>query len=372
MTVGSRSNKGNKKWAIHDTLLVPTNGFHLQENPSHKPPEEPISPVGKKIKVLNVYLWEISKTYEGMTAGAPQGNVITIPFDEVVGNPISDESIEKGTTVVTSQGETLRVLWNAKDGEYNGLIVYNESAEGTSWYEPNWGNIYGVAIEWETEDGSMSGMNYADRIIGWTSRPYETAGLTKTYRQSSQPKDHAPTAVRPGLMLGNPVPNRTMEAMGYGLPIVVYPALGKIGQGLIFGFNRNVTDFIKIKPTLIPYLTPSGFATARADLFTVEWQKDDHATSVAVLMRIISGSFDSVSFQGPDRDGYYTLGTGLTTERGRIGGTINWSPTVAIDGVIEFVLLDLETGALILCVRTICTIPAGQSRGTASNVDCES
>ncbi len=363
MPVGSRSNKGNKKFAIHDRLIVPQNGVHLHQDPSKPEPDQPTSPVGKPIRGLFVYLYEISRTYEGIAVG----NIHKIPFTDLVGDPMSDAQIDEGTSLTTVQGETLRVRWNASDGEFNGLIVHNESATGTSWYEPNWGNIYGVALEWEAKDGSISGKNFADRIIGWT-HSQSIGPLVKTYRSLSSSKDFAPNAVRPGLMLGNPDPNRTIATMSSGLPILVFPALGKVGQGLIFGFNRNVTDFLRVKPYIPATIRQSGLATARGDIWSVNYAlNDDPAEQTYVVAEFERGGDQYNNFTpsaGPITGGEIIFSNNAKRQ-GSASGQINWIASVAIDVVMFLKLLEVGTDRLLAGIKVTIYIPAGSQSGTA-------
>ncbi|MDF2936627.1 MAG: hypothetical protein K0Q90_2000 [Paenibacillaceae bacterium] len=363
MSVGNRSNKGNKRWAIHDKLIVPLNGYCFQEDPPKAMPDQPTSPVGKPLRGLFVYLYEISRTYEGIAVG----NIHKIPFTDLVGDPMTDAQIDEGTALTTVQGETLCVKWNASDGEFNGLIVHNESATGTSWYEPNWGNIYGVALEWEAKDGSIAGKNFADRIIGWTqSQP--NGSLNRTNRSLSSPKDYAPNAVRPGLMLGNPDPNRTIATMSSGLPILVFPALGKVGQGLIFGFNRNVTDFLRVKPYIPATIRQSGLATARADQWNVNYAlNDDPAEQTYVVAEFERGGNLYSSFTpsaGPIAGGEIVISNNAARQ-GSASGVINWVASVTIDVVMYLKLLEMGTDRLLAGIKVTIYIPAGSMSGTA-------
>ncbi len=278
MPRANRTLKGNKRRGVHDRLIVPKNGYKVHVDPPQlTPPDLPEVEVGQKCSILNVIIHEVSISYEGKA----QRFVKKIKFSDIVGNPVTYEQLDKGYTFKTPQGETLLVKWHlANKREDQGLIVHNLKAEGTSYYEPNWGQVYGVGMEWLACDGSQGGTIWANRHIGNTTHSGsqmmdDFTWDENVYTNYPREPEYALHAIRPGLMLGNPEPERALWLMGQELPLRVYPALGKVGQGCIFGFNKNVMKFVQVKPPEPVWLKFTGAATARNDAVGISWQKDE-------------------------------------------------------------------------------------------------
>lgn len=286
MPRANRTLKGNKRNAVHDRLIVPENGYKLPPQIRQIKPDLPLEPVGQKVWIDSVIIYEVSISYEGK----PQRFIKQIPFSDIVGEPVTSEQLDKGYEYVTPQGETLLVKWYAASNRENqGLIIHNKGATGTSWYEPNWGQVYGVGVNWYSCDGTMSGTIWANRHLGNTLTDID-GNMERNLFDSTQEPDFSPNAVRPGLMLGNPEPEKTLWLMGQELPMRVYPALGEVGEGCIFGFNKNVMKFLTVKPPIPSVLAFTGAGTARGDAVGVDWRKDELHTGFTRLgMQVLSG-----------------------------------------------------------------------------------
>lgn len=300
MPSANRTLRGNKRRAVHDRLIVPKNGFQLPADPPRPIIEDlPDKPVGQRCTITHVIIYEMYVTYEGK----PARKIHRIKFSDIVGNPVTEEKLEQGYDLVTQQGETITVKWHHNDGNWarSALILHNKKAAKTSYYEPNWGNVYGVGLEWISCDGTQSGTIWANRHLGNTSSTVNSDGtitININYFSSTAEPDHAPTAVRGGLMLGNPEPYRTMWLMGQELPIRVFPALGEIGRGCMFGFNPNVMNFVKVAPALPTWLRLTGQGTARGDAIGISWAKDEfHTLPVRPAIEVeMSPVVDRVNF----------------------------------------------------------------------------
>lgn len=269
-----RNQRGNRRRGVFDKTIVPKNDYWNPHQVLRPRVEEPILDLGKPVKILNVHVHEISLTYEGNPKN-PTINEHVIPFAEIVGNPISEETLETGYSFETVQGESLLVKWyQGTDWYQRGVVIHNLNASNHPGYLPNYGNIAAVGIEWQTEDGSESGLNWAYRIGGSTYCP----DLTKTrdysmtfnlywapmvykcgeyvngdpkYCRSWSIADrgqfYAPNAIRPDAMCGDPL-DRTIGRLGSKLPIRSYPALGEVGHGLMFMFKNTITKFLEVEP----------------------------------------------------------------------------------------------------------------------------
>jgi hypothetical protein len=169
-------------------------------------------------------------------------------------------------------------------------------------------------------------------------------------------------------MLGNPDPNRTIGTMSSGLPILVFPALGKVGQGLIFGFNRNVTDFLRVKPYIPATISQSGLATARGDMWSTNYRlNDDPAAQTYVVAEFERGGDQYNSFT--PSAGHITGGeivfSNNAKKQGSAGGQITWIASVTIDAVMYLKLLEVGTDRLLAGIKVTINIPAGSQSGTA-------
>lgn len=365
---GNRTLKGNRRRAVFDRLIVPVNGHVLPVDPTRPVViEQPTEPVGQRVKIKNVLLYEISKTYEGTS----QKNVMTVPFDAIVGNPITDANLAKGTTVTTSQGETIILKWViSNDRKKQGLALINLRATGTSWYEPNWGNIYGVGLEWISCDGAMSGTIWANRHLGSSTVTIKADGtldITTSYSGSDDPAFSA-YCIRPGLMLGNPEPDRTLFLMGQGLPLRVFPALGKLGQGTFFGFNVNVMDFLYIKPPTLPTISESGIADVRSgDYVGVRWQKDEFTPKVYVGMRFISGAqyVKRINPNGvpvaPVNGTIYRFSADSAAMTGNASSVNGAWDTSSFTAQVQFLLLDSSDDTILACSMSTIDFTSGSS-----------
>ncbi|MGG1263833.1 hypothetical protein [Brevibacillus laterosporus] len=348
MPRANRVLKGNKRRAVHDRLVVPKNGYQIPHNPIQvMPPDLPNKPVGQKCNITHVVLYEMYVTYEGK----PAKEVHRIKFSNIVGNPVSEEKLKIGYDLRTKQGEILTVKWHHNNSNYSrsGLLVHNKKAEGTSWYEPNWGNIYGVGLEWISCDGTQSGTIWAKRHLGYTHDETSVSGesypVHEYWSGSDVAPEYAPKAVRGGLMLGSPEPHRTMWLMGQELPIRVFPALGEIGIGCMFGFNPNVMNFVKVAPPLPIFLRLQGEGTARSDVIDIKWAKDEfHTKPTRVAIEVeMSEIVKRVTFAGSEQIGnlyVFPLKSGMT-RTGSSNGTIYFN-NGAGECVVRIYLLECD------------------------------
>jgi hypothetical protein len=369
----SRTLKGNKRRAVFDRLIVPKNGYHLPDPIRVLEPDLPTQPVGKRVWITTVILYEISISYEGK----PQKNVYRIPFSDIVGDPVSEEKLNTGYEFTTVQGETLLVKWYAANQrEDQGLIVHNKSATGSSWYEPNWGQIYGVGLEWIACDGTDQGTIWANRHIGHTNT-VTNGSISESIYNKTAPPDHSLVAVRPGLMLGNPEPYRTLWLMGQELPMRVYPAIGPIGKGCIFGFNENVMKFLTVKPPVPPVLAFLGAGTARSDAVNVKWNKDElHEGYTRIGMQVLSGA-NLITRTNPSypTDGSLALISNPTTLN---HGGANLSSIYFADGTgevrIRLLLLECDASGnpqyVLNCTETVWHWAAGSNTCPISQESC--
>lgn len=290
MPRASRTLKGNRRRATFDRVIVPQNDFRLPPQIRDVPPELPTSPVGQKCNITHVIIYEMYITYEGK----PAKEIQRIKFSDIVGSPVNLDKMRYGYDLQTRQGEIITVKWhhNPTDFSSSGLILHNKSAEGTSWYEPNWGNVFGVGLEWISCDGTQHGTIWANRHLGYSRNETSSSGLVypvPEYWTGNREPDYSPRAVRGGLMLGNPEPDRTMWLMGQELPIRVYPAIGKIGEGVFLGFNPNVMNFVKVAPPIPSYFELQGEGTSRGDVISLRWRKDEfHTGYVRCGFQIVS------------------------------------------------------------------------------------
>jgi hypothetical protein len=345
LPTGNRTLKGNRRRAIFDRLIVPENGFTLPPPIRIIPIELPSVDVGQKCNIFYVIIYEISISYEGN----PQKFIHRIKFSDIVGDPVSTAKLDEGYTYTTPQGETLLVKWHlSNDRAKQGLIVHNVKATGTSFYEPNWGQVFGVGMEWLSCDGSQGGTIWANSHIGNTthtgSKEDGTFSFNENVWTNSLP-DYSPNAIRPGVMLGNPEPEKSLLLMGRGLPLQVYPALGELGQGCIFGFNVNVMKNVQVKPPIPTFLKFTGAATARADAVSVTWRKDElHVGSTRVGMMVLETGImgETRPVFPPDGQGVMLVSDPTDAQTG--GGnitTINFS-NAPESGVTKILLLLLE------------------------------
>lgn len=344
MPRANRSNKGNRKRGSFDRAIIPTNILQVHVDPvNHTPPDLPNTEVGQRCSIINVIIYEVSISYEGK----PQRYVKRIKFSDIVGNPISDATLAKGYEFETPQGETLLVKWHlGSSNETGGLVIHNRAATGTSYYEPNWGQVFGVGMEWLSCDGTEGGVIWANRHLGNTSGTAMPAGnyvLTENVFASTVGKAYSPNAVRPGLMLGSPEPEKALWVMGDLLPMRAYPSIGKIHQGCIFGFNRNVMKYVYVVPPIPAYLRFSGEGTARADQVSLEWRKAESHTGYTLIglqqLSDPSGLVKSITFGSPNSQGVM-LATPVTLEGiGSKSGSINFGSGA---GDVKFRLMILE------------------------------
>lgn len=277
MPGGVKRNKGNKKLAAWDRLIVPSVTFYTPPDIQKEIYiEYPTEPIGITVIPKNVILYEISPTYEGN----PKVNIHRIPFSSLVGD-WSNEALEKGYELTTEQGETLLIRWNIGLGD-KGLIIHMKRANRMfPFYDQDWGHVYGVAIEWETIDGKVKGKSWANRVLGYTETVYENGTEKIVYKPAIN--NRSPYAIRQDLIIGPPH-NKTLKSMGLQLPLRIYPAIGGVGKGILLGFNKNVSDFIR-KP-LEPYITVDGdfYISPKGNYgiyhhfyesSNVKWQRDD-------------------------------------------------------------------------------------------------
>lgn len=376
MPRASRILKGNKRRGTFDRLIVPKNGYKVPDPIRELPPDLPTEPVGQRVRIVNVVIYEVSISYEGK----PQKFVKRIPFGDIVGSPISNEAIQRGYAFETPQGETILVKWHlATNRADQGLILHNVKARGTSWYEPNWGQVYGVGLEWRTCDGTMSGTVWANRHIGNTSSKGSLeAGdfeLNVNLFPSSAPPDYSPNAIRPGLMLGNPEPERTLWLMGQELPMRVYPALGQIGKGCVFGFNKNVMEWVYVKPPTPPYIKEDDIGTVRGgDYIAIRWQRDDFTASTYVACKFNYGAEMVTFFAGnplPTNGKLIRLSSDTASQSGSFSMTWRWAYTAG-DVEIVFMLMESGTDRIIACQKVYLSFGPGTGPALVirSN-DCE-
>lgn len=318
-----RTLKGNKKRAVFDRLIVPQNDFQLPPPIRELQPEIPTEPVGQRCNITHVIIYEMHITYEGK----PNKKVYRIKFSDIVGNPVTTEKLRYGYDLHTSQGEVITIKWHHNESDYtrSGLILHNKSASGTSYYEPNWGNVYGVGLEWIACDGSQSGVIWANRHLGYSRNEKDATGnnypVPEYWPNSNVPPEYSPRAVRGGLMLGNPEPERTLWLMGQELPVRVFPAIGKIGEGVFLGFNRNVMAFVRVAPPIPPYFNLSGEGTARGDVIAINWRKEE-----------FHNGYTRCGFQIVSDPNNLVTGTSPSLNPNNKGVTLTTQPTLAMQG----------------------------------------
>ncbi|QNR70443.1 hypothetical protein IAQ67_28415 (plasmid) [Paenibacillus peoriae] len=271
-------------------------------------------------------IYEVSISYEGK----PQKFIKRIKFSDIVGNPVSDRQLDKGYEFETPQGEKLLVKWHlGSSNEQGGLIIHNRSVKGTSYYEPNWGQVFGVGMEWLSCDGTTGGIMWANRHLGNTAGVENSDGTykmnTTTFATTTE-KDYSPNAVRPGLMLGNPEPYRALWVMGDLLPMRVYPALGQVHQGCIFGFNKNVMKWVYVKPPIPEFIDLSGEGTSRSDHITFSYRKSEfHEGYTVMSMQVVSdpsGLVTGTNVGSPNDRGVYILTSPTEGKTGSKGFTV--------------------------------------------------
>jgi hypothetical protein len=301
MAGGVKRNRGNKKLGAWDRLSIPDSTYVAPTPYPITPTEQPTSPVGQRVCVKNVIIYEISPTYEGNPMH-PSGVMTKIPIELIVGCPVTKDSLTKGFDLKTMEGETINIHWYSPFNYAGGSDQFNavqgigmyvkEVPNRDPFYETEWGHIFGVGIEWVAGDGSMSGVNWANRFVGFS---YNVGTLDSntgypSWSINTGAPDTNPAAIRGGLMLGNPN-QRTIKEMGYALPLRIFPALGKQGSGSLFGFNRNVSDFIQIAPPNIPFVTLSGEGNVEyGDWVGFNWKKDDYAKKVRLNVKMTQGT----------------------------------------------------------------------------------
>lgn len=345
MAGGVKRNKGNKKMGSWDRLDVPKTDYLAPVFYPITPPEQPTVPVGQRVCVKSVSIFEISPTYEG-NPDEPIGTMIKIPIQFIVGCPVSTASLTAGYDFTTEQGEVINIRWYSPlqhavytddFKKYQGVMLTLKSVPNRDpFYDTEWGHVFGVGIEWSAGDGSVKGTSWSNRFAGWSenSSILSSTGYPTVVLNSGDP-DKNPVVIRGRLMLGDPVPKRTIEEMGSGLPIQVLPALGKKGNVSVFAFNSNVQDYIQIAPPTIPYATLSGAGTAAADAINGSWQKDDYAVKTRVMLRLTTGS-NKVSGANVVSAGAnsYWMNNISTARTGSWSGTITLTNGLAVYEII--------------------------------------
>lgn len=290
MPGGVKRNKGNKKLAAWDRLVVPSVTFRMPPDLVRDEQEidYPLNPVGVPVKPKTLILYEISPTYNP----EPKINIYRIPFESIIGN-WSDEKIKEGYELTTEQGETLLIRWNLHKLEYydrveagpnNGLIIHVKNTNREfPLYDTDWGHVFGAAIEWETIDKKQQGRNWANQIKGYTTTS-SSGDLSLNFGS------HSPYSIRHELMLGYPK-KRTIRAMGAELPLRIFPAVGKKGTGIILGFNDNVSKFIR--PPIEPYINIDfGIYIGH---YSIDWQKDDFAKKTVLRIKCVENTPTRIS-----------------------------------------------------------------------------
>lgn len=295
MPGGVKRNKGNKKLAAWDRLVVPSVTFRMPPDLVRDEQEidYPLEPVGVPVTPKTLILYEISPTYNP----EPKVNIYRIPFESIIGN-WSDEKLKEGYELTTEQGETLLIRWNLQTVEYydrveagpnNGLIIHVKNTNREfPLYDTDWGHVFGVAMEWETIDKKQRGRNWANQIKGYTTTSL-SGDLSTHFGFKS------PYSIRPELMLGYPK-KRTIRAMGAELPLRIFPAVGKKGTGIILGFNDNVSKFIR--PPIEPYINIDfvmGYYGYRIGYYNIDWQKDDFAKKTVLRIKCVENTPTKIS-----------------------------------------------------------------------------